>query len=585
MKCTADAIQHLFPDTTITNELPENKDKEASTSEQPTNSEVRKPGMSTRPSSFEVDAWSEASRLAHTVGKQAEEPHQEPHLHERAPASSTGVMPAIHAAQAAQSVLPAEEHSVALDLEDIPECERANALQETLDAHPAITSIIILDALPTDVYRICSDADLCAGLHHLELYLKRMTINDGCERRLAEQLLQLQALTSVKLNTMDCSIEMDNGIDNAIILQTLAASATLESIDLVGGYVSVDGARRACDSLSMGRLKTLAMSGFVNHIGGDDDCKCAVRVLLRWATNNLTLKRLSLHSYAFNTPTAPHLAALLKDNQTLELLNAQLIFKHPDEAQAVGDALASNTSVKSLALFIDFYHFEPTWSDSDEIAEDTANPGSNAPRYTPVAQGLAQNQVLQCVKLSFYRDDEDEDQTASITRDIGLLINAIGQHPCIAEAELDIANIGDIKDVLSLLQHSPRLRVLKIVDELPSLEIYEQIAQAIEKHPSLNTFELRLAEGDNLADAAATAWEINNARDIFNRIQLRIALALAQNQGYVLGANLNAMMEARTPTPGMLPTPPLEVSQLLMRHAMLMLPDADRQNVIDAFRL
>ncbi len=579
MKRSVEAMQHPSPFTTNTTEPPDSQGKAASTGERPTEVDVRTPGMSVQPALMEEDEWSNTIRLAPTGLEQAQEPHQEPHLLERATIGGTGVIPVIQAELPAPAAAPAAECGITLKLKTIPEGERAQALQEVFAVHPAATSITLLSALPADVFSLCSNAGLCAGLRHIDVKFTSTTIYDGFEHQLAEALLKIPDLTSVKLDVDRCRSKYSKLVHTHEILRGLAASTRLESIELKGGWLSTDGIRCAFGAMSKCKVHTLTISDFDNQGGADDDDEGAVETLLRCAGNNLSLKNLSLTKYSEGVDTTKAMAYLLEKNQTLKSLDAVLELCNSRKARILGDALASNSSVKSLKLAIDFSHDDSY----REFASVMTNPSPETLPYASVARGLARNQTLQQVKFSFAVIESGLEPLAP--HEVRLLIRAIGQHPCITVAELDFSRFCTIEYVLPLLQNSPRLRTLKVVDDLPSPEIYEQIAQAIEKHPSLQTFEWRLPDGRDLADSAATKWKIINAREVFKRTELRIALALAQNQGAELGANLNDMMEARVPTPGMTETPPLDISRLIMTHAMLVLPDEDKQNVIDAFRM
>ncbi len=591
MKHTADVMQHPLPNTANTTPLPASQGKVASTNEQPAAQERQPPGMTVPPSSLEKDAWSKAARLACTGIELAQEPHQAPHLLERTTASGAEEMPAIQAAQLIPETTSPTARSIVVDLKYTDLGEHRHKLKQIFAAHQVVTAIKLVSAKPIDVIWICNPLRHFTGLRHIDVEFQHTPDTRDFEEWLAEQLVQVRSLTSVKLNVIELRHMDGSLVRSDILLSRLAASTTLESIELVGGYISPDGIRHAFDKLRKGRLQSLAMPYFESDTFDDTGDKCAVITLLDCAATIPLLKHLSLPSYDLSIHAAKEMAALLANSRTLESLEASLQFGYPGEAQIFGAALASNTSVKSLTLWIDFRHeFDYETENEEERIAAVNHLSPEALPYGPIAHGLTKNQTLQHVKFCFSDYDMDFDErNALATREAGLIVTAIGQHPCITIAEFDLSDIGNIKDVLSLLQDSPRLQILTVIAKLPSPEIYEQLAQAIEKHPPLSpplrAFELRLPHDRNLADTAVTEWEIDDAREVFERTERRIALALAQNQGYVLGADLNAMMEARAPTPGMLPTPPLEISQLLMTHAMLVLPDADRQNVIDAFRL
>ena len=523
------------------------------------------------------DGWPQPATTQQTGAPVPAETHGEPRLHANAAATA-------RAAQAAPPVLTFPD-TIHLNLSSA-RGDRHKAIQQALTAHPTATGIALTSAALDDLQCLSREASRCPGLRHVSVKLGKDKQGEGYESAIASALATIPALASVEIVAKSDATCMDT------LLGALAKSClpTLESIVLRRGEYTKFGILLACAKLHshQGKLQSLVLDGLEANEDG------AMRGLI-WGVARLpSVKHLTLGAITFEK-TAQWLAPLLMYNTSLESLDAALSFPDPTAAKSVGDALAANRSIRHLKFdCINFFREDSAAGANDdsrqvgdkELEDAGDHPGS--PHYQALAEGLAKNQTLESVYFAFDVISGSDRIVRETAQDIGRFITAIGRHPRITEATLQIWEEANFDHVLQLLENSPHLQRLTLIGWPCSHQQYEQLALAIEKHPSLVEFNIptsRVDQSEFMAALVQSLWKIPDPMAVFNRLQSRINTALTENHGTRLGRALTGMMELREPETDMLPTPPQEINELIMMQALASLSDTDRENLIKAFKL
>ncbi len=505
------------------------------------------------------------------------ETHGEPRLH----ASAAATAPA---GQAAQAELPFPD-TINLNLSFVWG-DRHKAIQQALAAHPTATGIAVKSATLDDLQCLSREASHYPGLRHVSVELAEEKRGEGYESAIASALARIPALASVDIDTKSDAACMDT------LLGTLAksCSSTLESVVLRSGEYTKFGILMAFANLHNHQPKLQSLVLDVLEANEDG----AAQSLIGGVARLPSLKHLTL-GYITSEQTAEWLTPLLMYNTSLESLDAALSFPDPTAAKSVGDALAANRSLRRLKFDnINFFREdkEPYANgDGRELGDkDIENAGDHLgpPLYQALAEGLAKNQTLESVYFAFDVINGSDRAVRETAQDIGLFITAIGRHPRITEATLEIWEEANFNHLLQLLENSPHLQRLTLIGWPCSPQQYEQLALAIEKHPSLVEFNMPTSRADNsefMEDLVQNRWMIPDPVAVFERLQSRINTALTENHGKQLGRALTGMMELRELEPDMLPTPPQEINKLIMMQGLASLSDADRENLIKAFKL
>ncbi len=503
--------------------------------------------------------------------------HDEPRLH----ASAASTVPPEQAAQR-----PSTPSRVMIHLANAGS-NRHGMIRQVLAANPTVSGIALDSATLDDLQFLSQEASQCPGLRRVSVRLTIGKEQEGHESAIATALAKIPGLTLIEIAVTRS--ESTTYVDKLLGALAKACRPTLESILLLGGQYNSSDIVLAFATIrkNQPKLKLLALDSAY----ADD--AAAQQNLIREAARLGSLKHLALSNQT-SEQSAQWLPELLSNN-TLESLAVPLDFIDSDAAQNVGDALAANRSIRHLKFDpINFFRIDQNAGDADDDHEDGDTDSEDAgdyvgqPLYQAVAEGLAKNQTLESVDFTFDDIDSSDRTLTDTVKDIGLLIAAIGRHPRITEATLEIPEDANFNDVLQLLENAPRLQRLTLIGNLCSPEQYEQLALAIEKHPTLLAFKflpLMAKRGETMAARAKAGWEIADPGDVFQKLQSRINTALAQNHGKRLGGALTGMMELREPAPDMLPTPPQEINELIMTQGLASLSGTDRENLVKAFKL
>lgn len=582
MKRTHDSLTAPLPATPplpVTQEPatpPPNQGQTTQQVQQPAPNRDAAPVVSAPASQPAPEDWSPADTEAGATAPAGM--HNEPRLH----ASAALTIPPKQATQR----VPPMPSKVTINLSNAG-TNRHSMIRQALVANPTASSIALDSATLDDLQFLSQEASQHPSLRHVSVSLTIEKEQEGHESAIAAALAKIPGLTSIEVAVTRS--QSTTYVDKLLGSLAKACRPTLESIALQGGqYNSADIVLAfAAIRNHQSRLKSLALD---NAHANDD---AAQQNLMREAARLGSLKHVTLSNQT-SEDSAQWLPELLSNN-TLESLTVALDFIDSDAAQNVGDALAANRSIRHLKFDrINFFHIDQDAGDADDGHTDGDTDSEDAgdyvgqPLYQSVAEGLAKNQTLESVHFAFDDIDSSDRTFADTVKDIGLMIAAIGRHPRITDATLKIPEDANFNDVLQLLENSPRLQRLTLIGNLCSPQQYEQLALAIEKHPTLLAFNflpLLAQKGETMAARAKARWEIADPGDVFEKLQSRINTALAQNHGKRLGGALTGMMELREPAPNMLPTPPQEINELIMTQGLASLSGADRENLIKAFKL
>lgn len=524
--------------------------------------------------------------------------HSEPRAQGIAPLAST-----------AMSTAAPQPKTIVVDLEKIiGTIPRYRALQRALSGNPTASGISIKSTTLADVQLFPEAAASYPNLRHVHLKLSGRTF-DGYESQLVSALEQLEGLTSVEIDVEDCHDSDMHSTDSGLLLCELASIRTLESIILRGGQVGTDD---VCDAFEafreQGQLHTLVMDNFDNE-EPDEESDGAVGALLRHAASLPSLKNLTLLSYWGGVANGKAIADLLQNSSTIESIETLVYPWDRQDAELMGAALAANRSIKQLVLNeIDLGNIEiPDTRDRSETSiEDKQSEDPCFPLLQPLANGIEKNESLKSVKFNLFRGTDHDDRILS--RECGVLLGATSRNPRITKVQANLVTKENYLDVLNLIKTNRQLQSLAVFGAIPSHEIFEQLAQEVENHPSLlaftwNEFDSTKRDrfpatldvdedGDGnihvstMEDVAASAWKIKNPRAAFRRLQFRISMALAANRAKHLGAVMSVMMESlQNPLLDMLPLLPPEVSEQILTLALMLVAEKDRENLVDAFQL
>jgi hypothetical protein len=526
--------------------------------------------------------------------------HSEPRTQGPAPLASTPT-----------STAAPQPKTIVVDLENIiGTIPRYRALQKALSGNPNASGISIKSVTLADVQLFPEAAASYPNLRHVHLKLSGQSF-DGYESQLVSALEQLDGLTSVEIDVEYCPDSDMHPSDCGLLLCELASIRTLESILLRGGLVDTDDVPDVFEAFrEQGRLHTLVMDNFANE-EPDDESDGAVETLLRCAAWLPSLKNLALLSYWGGVANGKAIAELLKNTSTLESFETLVSLCDRQDAELIGAALETNASIKKL-IFNDIdlqcipIKIPDAEASSQRFIEGLQDEGEFFPALQPIASAIEKNKSLNSVAFDFFPDTDHEE--GILSRECGVLLGATSRNPRITKVQASLITEENYLDVLNLIKTNRQLQSLTVFGTIPSHEIFKQLVQEIENHPSLMAFKLNEfdlgkydrfpatlevdEDGDGnirastMEAVAASTWKINNPRAAFRQLQFRISMALSSNQAKHLGAVMSVMMESlQSPLLDMLPLLPPEVSEQILTLALMLVEEKDRENLVDAFQL